>query len=101
MTEVKITDNLNVIRLWRVGKNARNHRESLRAQDGNLWSYNKKIGVRTGTGICVVGNYTAAMGGYHSQTTSIHVNLAKKFAHTVFHPLVCESSPLFTEEVPF
>ena len=98
---MKITDNLNVVRAWKEGKNARNHRESLRTFDGNLFSYNLKIGVRTDTGICVVGNYTAPAKGFHTQTTSCHVNLAKIYADAIFHPLVCESSPLFREEFPF
>ena len=101
MTETKITDNLNVLRLWKEGKNARNHRESLRAYHGSLWSYNLKIGARTETGVCVVVDHTAPAKSYRSQTTSCHVNLAKSFADTIFHPLVSECSPLFKEEFPF
>jgi len=95
------TDNLNVVRAWANGKNARNHRRSLKAVDGWLYSYNLRIGARTKSGVCIVGDFTAASKGYRSQTTSCHVNLAKRFADEVFHPLICKTSPLFTEEVPF
>jgi hypothetical protein len=101
MSRMKITDNLNVVRAWTNGKNARNHRFSLKSIDGALFSYGLKIGVRTNTGVCVITDYTAASKGFHSQTTSCHVNLAKRFADEVFHPKVSAASPLFREEVPF
>ena len=72
---VLTTDNLNVVRAWADGKNARNHRQSLKAVDGNLYSYDLQIGARTKTGVCVVGDYTAGGNSFHSQTTSSHVNL--------------------------
>lgn len=101
MNRMKIVDNLNVVRAWANGKNARNHKETLRTIDGSLYSYGLKIGVRTKSGICVITDYTAASKGFHSQTTSCHVNLAKRFADEVFHPKVSACSPLFRDEVPF
>jgi len=97
----KITDNLNVVRAWREGKNARNHKNTLMTIDGELFSYRLKIGARTNTGVCVLGDFTSPGGSYHSMTTSCHVNLAKRVADMVMHPLVWESSPLSKDEVPF
>ncbi len=97
----KITDNLNVVRAWREGKNARNHKNTLMTIDGELFSYRLKIGARTNTGVCVLGDFTSPGGSYHSMTTSCHVNLAKRMADMVMHPLVWESSPLSKDEVPF
>ena len=96
-----ITNNLNVVRGWCEGKNARNHRDTLHTRGGALYSYNLKIGERTPTGICVVANFTAPTKNFRSQTTSCHVNLAKPYAHVVMHPLVWETSPLSDEEIPF
>tara|TARA_B100000131_G_scaffold318719_1_gene363148 strand:- start:1505 stop:1807 length:303 start_codon:yes stop_codon:yes gene_type:complete len=97
----KITDNLNVVRAWREGKNARNHKNTLMTIDGELFSYRLKIGARTNTGVCVLGDFTSPGGSYHSMTTSCHVNLAKRMADMVMHPLVWETSPLSKDEVPF
>lgn len=100
-----VTDNLNVIKMWKEGKNARNHRHTLIAINGQLMSNHRKIGHRTEAGVCVVadldlnnvsGNYC-----YNTETTLAHIELAKRFADTVFHQLVSECSPLFREEVPF
>jgi len=38
---------------------------------------------------------------YNTQTTLMHIHLAKKYADTIFHQLVSESSPLFMRELPF
>ena len=56
----------------------------------SLWSYGMKIAQRTTEGI-VVGDYTRTGGGFMSRTTSKHVALAKKKAHTIMLP------ELFTE----
>ena len=98
---VKITDNLNVVRAWREGKNARNHRNTLTTVDGELYSYRLKIGGRTSTGVCILGDFTAPNDGFHSMTTSCHVGLAKRYADLVMHPLVWATSPLSKDEVPF
>jgi len=99
---MKVTDNKNVVRAWREGKDARNHKNTLKSIAGDLLSYDLKIGARSLTGTCVVANYTASAKNFHSQTTSCHVNLAVPYAHMVMHPKVSELSPLFkTEELPF
>lgn len=98
---VKVTDNLNVVRAWKEGKNARNHKNTLMTIDGELFSYQLKIGSRTEAGVCVLADFMAGSGGFHSMTTSQHVSLAKRSADVVMHPLVWESSPLSKNEVPF
>lgn len=63
----------------------------------SLWSYNLKIAQRTPEGI-VVGDFTAPGGDFHSMTTSKHVGMAKREAHTIMLP------ELFTElftDMPF
>jgi hypothetical protein len=56
-----------------------------------LYSYHKKIGHRTASGVCVVADLTAPAGQFHSMTTSCHVNLAKRVANLVMHPRVWET----------
>jgi len=99
MTFPVVVNNM-VIALWAEGRDARNHKSTLKAIDGNLYSYNVKIGSRTEGGQCVVVDYTAS-GRFLSQTTSCHVGQAKRHADMVMHPLVWEVSPLSKEEVPF
>ena len=103
MSDPTITDNLNVIKEWKAGKNARNHGNTLWTNDSGLWSLSRKIGHRTKAGVCVVADLTLddARYSYNTETTLCHIKLAKSFADTVFHQLVCESSPLFREEFPF
>jgi hypothetical protein len=98
---IEVTDNLNVVRAWKEGKNARNHKNTLMTHDGELFSYRLKIGSRTDAGVCVLGDFTSPGGDYHSMTTSCHVNLAKRMADMVMHPLVWATSPLSKDEVPF
>ncbi len=97
----KITDNLNVIRAWKEGKNARNHKNTLLSVNGELYSYHLKIGQRSNSGLLVVGDMTSGGGGYHSQTTSCHVGLAKRFADTIMHAKVWVDSPFGDPGVPF
>ena len=103
--DTHVTDNFNVLRMWKEGKNARNHHHTLRSLDGELLSYHRKIGHRTESGVCVVADldlsdeplsYDDSVKG-----TLAHIELAKSFADTVFHQLVSECSPLFRDEVPF
>ena len=98
-----------VIAKWMDGVSARNHKRTLKSvayDDGytELYSYSLKIGARTPTGSLVVADFTAPAGGFHSMTTSQHVNLAKTHAcregGIVMHPLVWESSAL-SDEIPF
>ena len=103
MNDPKVTDNLNVIKRWKEGKNARNSHESLWCKDDVLWSHHHKIGHRTKAGVCVVADLTLddAPLTYNTKITLSHIKLAKRFADTVFPQLVCEASPLFMEELPF
>ena len=98
---IPVVDNDSVISLWIEGREARNHKNTLKAIGGDLFSYNLKIGRRTEGGQCVVVDYTAGSGGYYSQTTSCHVGRAKRQADMVMHPLVWEASPLSKEGAPF
>ncbi len=103
--DTHVTDNLNVLRLWKEGKNARNHHQTLRSIDGELLSYHRKIGHRTDAGVCVVAdldlNDVPLSYEHNIKATLAHIELAKRFADTIFHQLVSECSPLFREEVPF
>jgi len=107
VTEVTVrplmTDNVNVIKAWKTGKNARNRIGTLWSKDGELWSHHYKIGVRTKAGVCVIADWSLEdrPSIYNTETTLTHIKLAKRYADTVFHQLVCESSPLFMDEVPF
>ena len=103
--DMQVTDNFNVLRLWKEGKNARNHHHTLFALDGELLSHNYKIGHRTKAGVCVVADLDMSSEPYcfneSTQAIQKHIALAKRYADTIFHQLVSESSPLFRDEVPF
>ena len=93
--------NDGVIKAWQNGLSARNHRHSLASiSDGNgsaeLYSYDLKIGERTPAGVMVIADFTAACGGFHSMTTSRHVNLARNKTGNpvIMHPRVWEYSPM-------
>ena len=88
--------NNKVVKRWSLGLAARNHKFTLMSfalDDGTaeLYSYHKKIGHRTASGVCVVADLTAPAGQFHSMTTSCHVNLAKRVASLVMHPRVWET----------
>ena len=100
MTFPVVANNM-VVALWAEGRDARNHKSTLKAIDGDLYSYNVKIGRRTESGYCVVADFTAGGGCYHSQTTSCHIGQSKRHANMVMHPLVWTTSPLSKEEAPF
>ena len=93
--------NQGVIKMWKQGKNARNGRRTLVSFQGNLYSYRLKIGHRHPNGAAIVADFTAPAGHYRSQTTSCHVNLAKREADEVFHPLLWKTTNMFEDEVPF
>ena len=100
---MKTMTNDRVIEAWQRGECAINHRGTLKCySDGTLYSYHLHIGRRTPAGVCIVGDYTAPGGGFHSVTTSCHVGRAKRVQGvTVMHPLVWADSPLSNEEIPF
>jgi hypothetical protein len=80
--------NQDVIRSFAWGKRAAT--PNLQTDGRSLWSYNLKIAQRTPEGV-VVGDFTSPGGGFHSMTTSKHVGMAKREAHTIMLP------ELFTE----
>lgn len=87
--------NKDVISAFVWGKRAA--AENLHTDGRSLWSYNLKIAQRTAEGI-VVGDFTAPGGDFYSMTTSKHVGMAKREAHTIMLP------ELFTElftDMPF
>ena len=95
-----------VIKLWKDGVKAINHKHTLASiprSDGcvELFSYHLKIGHRTQAGVCVVADFTAPTGSFHSVTTSCHVNRAKEVAELVMHPKVWKVSPVSDEDLPF
>jgi hypothetical protein len=100
-------NNDGVIRAWQHGLSARNGRRSLRSVSypngrAELFSYNLKIGERTKAGAVVIGDFTAPANGFHSMTTSKHVNLAKREVDgpMIMHPRVWRHSPM-GEDRPF
>ena len=103
------TNNDGVIKAWQNGLSARNHRYSLSSVSypngsAELFSYNLKIGERTATGALIIADFTAPADGFHSMTTSCHVNLTKVHAcregAIIMHPRVWECSPM-SESKPF
>jgi len=87
--------NKDVISAFAWGKRAAT--AHLQTDGRSLWSYDLKIAQRTSEGI-VVGDFTAPGGCFHSTTTSKHVGMAKREAHTIMLP------ELFTElfsDLPF
>tara|TARA_Y100001937_G_C7104938_1_gene324464 strand:+ start:322 stop:648 length:327 start_codon:yes stop_codon:yes gene_type:complete len=100
-------NNDGVIKAWQNGLSARNHRRSLTSVSypngsAELYSYNLKIGERTPAGVMVIADFTAPANGFHSMTTSCHVNLAKYQTGNpvIMNPLVWECSPM-SERKPF
>tara|TARA_B100000282_G_scaffold274697_1_gene231516 strand:- start:142 stop:468 length:327 start_codon:yes stop_codon:yes gene_type:complete len=100
-------NNDGVINAWQNGLSARNSRRSLTSVSypngrAELFSYNLKIGERTPAGVTVIADFTAPAKGFHSMTTSCHVNLAKGLTgnSVIMNPLVWECSPM-SERKPF
>ena len=102
-------NNDGVIKAFQQGLSARNGRRSLRSVSypngsAELFSYDLKIGERTKSGAMVIGDFTAPADGFHSMTTSCHVNLTKALAcregAIIMHPKVWEGSPM-SEDRPF
>ena len=79
--------NKDVISAFAWGKRAA--AANLHTDGRSLWSYDLKIAQRTPEGI-VVGDYTAPGGGFCSMTTSKHVSMAKREAHTIMLPELFE-----------
>lgn len=80
--------NDTVVSLFSRGQRAR--AGALRTDGRSLWSYDLKIAEKTLGGV-VVADFTSPGGHFVSQTTSKHVNLAKRIADTVMLPETFES----------
>ena len=100
-------NNAGVIKAWQNGLSARNSKRTLTSVSypngsAELFSYNLKIGERTPAGVMVIADFTAPADGFHSMTTSCHVNLAKYKTGNplIMHPLVWECSPM-SDRKPF
>ena len=100
-------NNDGVITKWMNGVSARNHRYSLSSVSypngsAELFSYGLKIGERTKSGAMIIADFTAPANGFHSMTTSCHVNLAKGLTGNplIMNQLVWECSPM-SERKPF
>ncbi len=98
-----------VITKWINGVSARNHKHTLTSVSypngsAELFSYGLKIAERTPAGAMVIADFTAPADGFHSMTTSQHVNLTKAHAvcegAIIMHPRVWECSPM-SESKPF
>ena len=97
------TTNQGVISAWKIGLSARNSRGTLYTDGERLYSYQLHVGTRLKSGATVLGDFTAGADGYHSQTTSCHIGLAKRGGvDLVMHPVVWSTSPMSREaEIPF
>ena len=102
-------NNDGVIKAWQNGLSARNHKRTLTSVSypngsAELFSYGLKIGERTKAGAMIIADFTAPANGFHSMTTSCHVNLTKVHAcregAIIMHPKVWECSPM-SESKPF
>jgi hypothetical protein len=70
---------------------------ALRTDGRSLWSYDLKIAEKTLGGV-VVADYTSPGGAFQSQTTSKHVNLAKRVADTI---MLAETFESIFVKMPF
>ena len=70
--------NSDVIKSWNHGKPAKGG--TLKTDGKRLWSYGLCIGRSDQYGGKVIFDFTAGGGAFASQTTSTHVNLAKRLA---------------------
>ena len=80
--------NDKVVRMFSRGRRAA--AGALHTDGHSLWSYDLKIAEKTLAGV-VVADFTSPGGHFVSQTTSKHVNLAKRVADTVMLPEPFES----------
>ena len=70
MSDPQPTDNLNVIKDWKAGKNARNHKGTLWSDGRILWSLNTiRLATRTEAGVCVVADLDTRRCSAHATNT--------------------------------
>ena len=80
--------NSDVVKNWRFDAPAA--AGNLFTDGQSLFSYRLKIGFTTPAGVKVVVDHTAGSNSFYSMTTSKHVNMAKRRADEVMHPLTEE-----------
>ena len=81
-----------VLEKWKDGETASSHNGALHTDGTSLFSYNLKIGHRADSGATIVGDFTASLGAFASQTTSCHVGKARAVADHTMHPVVFRNS---------
>ena len=87
-----------VLGKWKDGESASSHNGALHTNGRDLFSYNLRIGYRSRSGACVLGDFTSPGGNFQSMTTSCHVGKARSFADHVMHPTVFENSEFKNDE---
>ena len=87
-----------VLDKWMKGEPANSHTGALHTNGTSLFSYHLKIGYRSKSGSCIVGDFTSPGGNFHSMTTSCHVGKAKRVANHTMHPVVFENSEFKNED---
>ena len=87
-----------VLGKWKDGESAASHNGALHTDGRDLFSYNVRIGYRSHSGACVLGDFTAPGGNFQSMTTSCHVGKARSFADHIMHPTVFKNSEFKNDE---
>ena len=95
MTRVK---NNTVVARWARGESANSHTGALHTDGSDLFSYNVRIGYRSRSGACVLGDFTSPGGSFQSMTTSCHVGKARHVADHIMHPAVFKNSEFKNDE---
>ena len=81
-----------VLAEWKKGETASSHTGALCTNGRDLFSYNLRIGYRSRSGTCVLGDFTSPGGNFQSMTTSCHVGKARHVADHIMHPTVFQNS---------
>ena len=87
-----------VLDKWKKGEAANSHTGALHTNGTSLFSYRLKIGYRSKSGSCIVGDFTSPGGSFQSMTTSCHVGAAKRVANHTMHPVVFQNSEFKNED---
>ena len=87
-----------VLAEWKKGQTASSHTGALCTNGRDLFSYNLRIGYRSRSGTCVLGDFTSPGGKFQSMTTSCHVGKARHVADHIMHPAVFENSEFIDYE---
>ena len=87
-----------VLEKWKDGEKASSHTGALCTNGRDLFSYSLRIGYRSRSGACVLGDFTSPGGNFQSMTTSCHVGKARSFADHIMHPTVFKNSEFKQDE---